>query len=83
MTTNGVCGACRDGNDASSRVIRGGEPSSRLWIQTRQRTNAAIIAKGVLTESEVVGMRRVFMDPTFMYGTILLQSVWVRKPTQT
>jgi SAM-dependent methyltransferase len=71
------------GNYGSTRVVRGGEPYSRLWIQTWQRTNAAIIAKGVLTESEVVGMRRVFMDPTFTYRTMLLQSVWGRKPPQT
>lgn len=58
------------GNHGSTRVVRGGEPHSRLWIQTWQRTNAAIIAKGVLTESEIVGMRRVFMDPTFTYRTM-------------
>ena len=43
------------GNHGGTRVVRGGEPHSRLWIQTWQRTNAAIIAKGVLTESEVAG----------------------------
>ena len=71
------------GNHGSTRVVRGGEPYSCLWIQTWQRTNDAIIAKGVLTESEVVGMRRVFMDPTFTYRTMLLQSVWGRKPPLT
>jgi SAM-dependent methyltransferase len=68
------------GNNASTRVVRGGEPYSLLWIQTWQRTNDAIVDAGVLTESELVDMQRAFVDPTFTYRTLLLQSVWGRKP---
>jgi SAM-dependent methyltransferase len=63
-----------------AKVVRGGEPHSLLWIRTWQRTNDAVIAKGVLSESQIADMRRAFEDPTFIYRSLLMQSVWGRKP---
>jgi hypothetical protein len=67
------------GDEGVARITHGGNPQSRMWIQTWQRIDDAIIAKGVLTRSEVQGMRRAYEDPTFVYRGYLLQSVWGRK----
>jgi SAM-dependent methyltransferase len=69
------------GNEAVTRVDHGGSPTSRLWIQTWQLTDDAIIANGDLTESEVVDARRALEDPAFMYRAALMHSAWGRRPT--
>jgi SAM-dependent methyltransferase len=68
------------GNEAVSRVYRGGDPWSRFWIQTWERFDDVVAAEGVLTESDVADMRRAFEDPTFAYRAYLVQSVWGRRP---
>jgi SAM-dependent methyltransferase len=67
------------GNEGVARVVHGGEPLSRMWIQTWQRIDDVVIAKGILTESEVADMRRAYEDPTFTYRAQLMQSVWGRR----
>jgi hypothetical protein len=69
------------GNAGFSWVARGGEPWSRWWIQTWQRFNDLVIAKGILTESEVADIRRAYEDPTFAYRAYMVQSVWGRRKT--
>lgn len=71
------------GNEGIARVVRGGDPLSRMWIQTWQRIDDVVIAEGVLTDSEVADMRRAYEDPTFTYRAQLMQSVWGRKPPET
>jgi SAM-dependent methyltransferase len=68
------------GNQGVARVFHGGDPFSRMWIQTWQHLDDAIMAEGVLTESEIADMRRAYEDPTFTYRAQLMQSVWGRKP---
>jgi SAM-dependent methyltransferase len=68
------------GNEGVARVFHGGDPFSRMWIQTWQRIDEPILAKGVLTEAEVADLRRAYEDPTFIYRSLLIQSVWGRKP---
>jgi SAM-dependent methyltransferase len=68
------------GNEGFARIFHGGDPFSRMWIQTWQRIDDAIVAQGVLTESEVADMRRAYQDPTFMYRGPLIQTIWGRKP---
>ena len=46
-------------------VVHGGDPLSRMWIQTWRRIDDVVIAEGILTESQVAGMRRAYEDPTF------------------
>ena len=46
------------GNEGIARVVRGGDPLSRMWIQTWQRIDDVVIAEGALTDSEVADMRR-------------------------
>ena len=70
------------GNEGVARVVHGGDPLSRMWIQTWQRIDDVVIAKGLLTESEVAGMRRAYRDPTFTYRAQLMQSVWGRRRSQ-
>ena len=67
------------GNEATTIASHGGSPLSRLWVQTWQLTDDAIIAKGVLAESEVVDARRAFEDPAFIYRGTLMQAVWGRQ----
>ena len=71
------------GNEGIARVVRGGDPLSRMWIQTWQRIDDVVIAEGALTDSEVADMRRAYEDPTFTYRAQLMQSVWGRKPPET
>jgi SAM-dependent methyltransferase len=68
------------GNEGIARVFHGDEPWSRMWIQTWQRVNDALIANGVLSESDAAETRRAYEDPTFAYRAQLMQSVWGRKP---
>jgi hypothetical protein len=68
------------GNDCSARTFHGGDPYSGMWVQTWQRINDAMVAQGVLTETEVADVRRAYEDPTFMYRAPLTQAVWGRKP---
>jgi SAM-dependent methyltransferase len=68
------------GNEGVARVFHGGDPFSRMWIQTWRRIDDVVIAQGVLTESEVADIRRAYEDPAFIYRALLMQSVWGRKP---
>lgn len=68
------------GNEGVARVIRGGDPFSHMWIKTWQRIDDAVIASGVLSESDMAQMRRAYEDPTFTYRAQLTQTVWARKP---
>jgi SAM-dependent methyltransferase len=68
------------GNEGVARVFHGGDVFSRFWIQSWQRIDDVVVAKGALTESEVADMRRAYEDPTFIYRAALMQSVWGRKP---
>jgi SAM-dependent methyltransferase len=68
------------GNEGVARVIRGGDPFSHMWLKTWERIDDAVIAGGVLSESDVAQMRRAYEDPTFTYRAQLTQSVWGRKP---
>ena len=70
------------GNEAVTLVDHGASQLSRWWIQTWQLTDDAIIATGVLAESEVVDARRALEDPAFIYRGALMQAVWGRKPAQ-
>jgi SAM-dependent methyltransferase len=69
------------GNEAVTFVDHGASPLSRLWVETWQLTDDAIIAKGILAESEVVDARRALEDPAFIYRGALMQSVWGRRAT--
>ncbi len=69
------------GNEAVTRVNHGGSASSRYLVQSGQLIDDAIIAKGVLAESEVVDARRALEDPAFIYRGALMQSVWGRRAT--
>ena len=68
------------GNEAYTRVFHGGDPMSRMWLQTWARIDDGLIADGVLTESEVAEVQSAYQDPTFIYRSGLIQSVWGRKP---
>lgn len=70
------------GNEGVARMVHGGDVFSRMWIQTWQRIDDVVIAKGILTESEVADMRRAYKDPTFTYRAQLMQSVWGRRRSQ-
>ena len=69
------------GNEAVTRVVHGGSASSRYLVQSGQLIDDAIIAKGVLAESEVVDFRRALEDPAFIYRGALMQFVWGRRTT--
>jgi SAM-dependent methyltransferase len=68
------------GNEGVARVFHGGDPFSRMWIKTWERIDDAVIANSVLTEREIVEMRRAYEDSTFTYRAQLTQAVWGRKP---
>ena len=70
------------GNEAGTRVEHGGSAFSCYLVQSGQLIDDAIIAKGVLAESEVVDYRRALEDPAFMYRGALMQSVWGRRATE-
>jgi len=69
------------GNEGVTRVHHGGSPLSRYLVQSGKLTDDAIIAKGVLAESEAVDAQRALEDPAFMYRGALMQSVWGRRTT--
>ena len=70
------------GNEAVTRVNHGGSAPSRYVVQSGQLIDDAIIANGVLAESEVVDARRALEDPAFIYRGALMQSVWGRRATE-
>jgi SAM-dependent methyltransferase len=70
------------GNEAAALVGRGRSPMSQLMTQSFQPIDAAMVANGVVGESDASDARRAFEDPSFLYRGGLVVAVWGRNPSQ-
>jgi SAM-dependent methyltransferase len=68
------------GNEATTSIVRGGEPHARLYVEGRKRFRTAYIAEGVVTEEEYERFERTLGDPTFAYLENLSVAAWGRRP---
>jgi hypothetical protein len=68
------------GNEAVALVGPGRSPMSQLMIQSFRPMDDAMVANGVVGQSEVSDAQRAFEDPLFLYRSGLLVAVWGRKP---
>jgi SAM-dependent methyltransferase len=69
------------GNEAVTLVGRGRSPTSQLMIQSFRPMDDAMVANGVVGQSDVSDAQRAFEDPSFLYRGGLIVAVWGRKPT--
>ena len=69
------------GNEAVVLFERGRSPLSQMLIKSFQPIDAAMVASGVLTESDVSDARHALDDPAFIYRSGFLVSVWGCKAT--
>jgi SAM-dependent methyltransferase len=67
------------GCEGATRLARGGEPMSRMWLNTWKHIDDRLLAEGVLTEAEVADTRCAYEDPTFSYRNVMLVSSWGRR----
>lgn len=68
------------GNEAVALVGRGSSPMSQLMIQSFRPMDDAMVANGVVGQSDVSDAQRAFEDPSFLYRGGLIVAVWGRKP---
>jgi SAM-dependent methyltransferase len=68
------------GNEAVTLVGRGRSPMSQLMIQSFRPMDDAMVANGVVGQSDVSDAQRAFEDPSFLYRAGLIVAVWGRKP---
>jgi SAM-dependent methyltransferase len=68
------------GNEAVALVGRGRSPMSQLMIQSFRPMDDAMVANGVVGQSDVLDAQRAFEDPSFLYRGGLVVAAWGRKP---
>jgi len=68
------------GNEAVALVGRGGSHMSQLMIRSFQPMDDAMVANGVIGQSDASDARCAFEDPSFLYRGGLIVAVWGRKP---
>lgn len=68
------------GNEAVALVGRGRSPMSQLMIQSFRPMDDAMVANGVVGQSDVLDAQRAFEDPLFLYRGGLVVAAWGRKP---
>ena len=67
------------GNEAVALVGPGDSPMSQLMIQSFRPMDDAMVANGLVGQSEVSDAQRAFEDPSFLYRGGLIVAVWGRK----
>ena len=67
-------------NEAVTRVGRGRSPMSQLMIRSFLPMDDAMVANGVVGQSDASDARRALKDPSFLYRGGLIVAVWGRKP---
>jgi len=70
------------GNEAVGLVGRGRSPVSQLMIQSFRPMDDAMVANGVVGQSDASDAQRAFEDPSFLYRGGLIVAVWGRNPSQ-
>jgi SAM-dependent methyltransferase len=68
------------GNEATALVGRGRSPMSQLMTQSFKPIDDAMVANGVVEQSDAADAQRAFEDPAFLYRAGLVVAVWGRKP---
>ncbi|SER16947.1 Methyltransferase domain-containing protein [Mycobacterium sp. 88mf] len=68
------------GSDVGSTTERGGSVKSGFLVESFAKLDDVMIAGGVVTESVLADARRAMEDPTFVYRSPTMYSVWGRKP---
>jgi SAM-dependent methyltransferase len=68
------------GNEAVALVGPGDSPMSQLMMQSFRPMDEAMVANGVVGQSDASNAQRAFEDPSFLYRGGLIVAVWGRKP---
>jgi SAM-dependent methyltransferase len=68
------------GNEAVALVGHGRSTMSQLMIQSFRPIDDAMVANGVVGQSDASDARRAFEDPSFLYRGGLIVAAWGRKP---
>jgi len=67
------------GNEVTSSIVRGGEPRTRLYLETRRRFRDKYFAEGVISQEEYERFERALRDPGFAFLDCLLVAAWGRR----
>jgi SAM-dependent methyltransferase len=70
------------GNEGLALVGRGGSPMSQLMIESFQPIDDAMVANGVVGQSDASDARCALADPSFLYRSGLVVAVWGRNLSQ-
>lgn len=68
------------GNDVGSTTEQGGSVKSGFLVESFAKLDDVMVDGGVVTESVLADARRAMADPTFVYRSPMMYSVWGRKP---
>jgi SAM-dependent methyltransferase len=68
------------GNEGVALVGPGHSPMSQLMIRSFRPMDEAMVASGVVRQSDVSDAQRAFEDPAFLYRGGLVVAAWGRKP---
>ena len=68
------------GNEGVALVGPGDSPMSQLMVQSFRPMDDAMVANGVVGQSEASDAQRAFEDPAFLYRGGLIVAAWGRKP---
>lgn len=68
------------GNESVALVGPGDRPMSQLMVQSFRPMDDAMVANGVIGQSEASDAQRAFGDPAFLYRGGLIVAAWGRKP---
>jgi hypothetical protein len=68
------------GNECVALVGPGHSPMSQLMVQSFRPMDDAMVANGVVGQSQAADAQRAFEDPSFLYRGGLIVAVWGRKP---
>jgi hypothetical protein len=70
------------GNEGVALVGSGHSPMSQLMIQSFRPMDDAMVANGVVGQSDVSDAQRALEDPSFLYRGGLVVAAWGRKPSR-
>lgn len=68
------------GNEGVAQVGPGRSPMSQLMIHSFRPMDDAMVANGVIAQSDASNAQRALKDPSFFYRGGLIVAVWGRKP---
>ena len=73
-------GLVETGHDAGASILRGASPEMAVYQQTLEALAPLLSAKGVLSDSDLADLRRMYREPGFDHVSEIQFVAWGRKP---